>query len=63
MKQFDNLNGLRITMKPPKYPCKVGLHINVSFGNEYELYVGSVLDNNNQSDEWQEYELPLNLLS
>ena len=34
--EFDMFNGMRITMRPPPYPCKVGLHIKMSIGNEYE---------------------------
>ena len=40
-KEFEYFNGLRVTMKPPMHPCKVGLHIQVSMGNEHELFVVS----------------------
>ena len=35
---FENFNGVRITMKPPAHPCKVGLHVQTSF-KEFELFV------------------------
>ena len=41
---FLYFNGLRILMKPPMHPCKLGLHIEVNF-KEYEHYVGHLLDN------------------
>ena len=61
-KDFDSYNGIRIVMKPPRYPCKLGIHIKVSMGNEHELFVGSIVDTKNDSDEWTTYELPINLL-
>ena len=65
-KEFDTYNGLRITMKPPMYPCKVGLHLKVAFGSEHELFVASIVDINNQVEsdhlDWQTYEIPINLL-
>jgi hypothetical protein len=49
-------------MRPPMYPCKVGIHLKVSIGNEHELYVGHIMDTANPNpEEWQSYELPLNL--
>ena len=61
--EYDGFNGLKITMRPPPYPCKVGLHVRVSIGNEHEEYVGHILDTQSESpDKWQDYELPLSLL-
>ena len=40
-KEFEYFNGIRVTMKPPIYPCKVGLHIQITMGNEHELFVVS----------------------
>ena len=61
--EYDMFNGLRIKMKPPQYPCKLGLHIKVSIGNEYELFVGHILDTENpRPNEWQSYEIPINNL-
>lgn len=66
--QFDYFNGFRITMRKPAYPCKFGVHINTAI-KEYEHFVGHLLDTstttgdaNSQSNEWVEYELPLNLM-
>ena len=60
MKEFDMFNGLRIVMKPPVYPCKLGVHLEVSMGNEYELFVGHLLDTENpEKDKWQSYEIPI----
>ena len=56
---------MRITMRQPPYPCKVGLHLKVSIGNEHELYMGHIVDtsgNTNKLGEWQEYELPINIM-
>jgi hypothetical protein len=51
--EFDGFNGLRVTMKPPQYPCKFGLHIKVSIGNEYEQFVGHILDTSSlNKSEW-----------
>jgi xylose isomerase len=62
-KEFDIFNGIRVTMKPPAYPCKFGLHIKVGMGNEYELFLGHIMDTNNaEPDKWQTYELPLTLM-
>ncbi|CDW79505.1 UNKNOWN [Stylonychia lemnae] len=61
--QFDNFNGIRITMRPPSHPAKLGLYINVSF-REYEHYIGHLLDiQNPRSDLFQQYEIPLSLLT
>ena len=50
-------------MRPPCYPCKLGLHIKISIGNEYELFMGHIVDTNNDMPlEWIDYELPINLL-
>ena len=46
--EFDNYNGIRVRMRPPMYPCKIGLHIKVSIGNEHELFMGHILDTNNE---------------
>ena len=62
-KEFYLYNGLRITMRPPRYPVKLGLHIKVNFGSEHELFVGSLLDTGNPRDDFVEYELPIGLLS
>lgn len=35
---FQYFNGLRIVMKPPSYPCKLGIYVQVSL-KEYEHYV------------------------
>ena len=62
-REFDAVNGVRITMKPPRWPCKLGFHIQYTFGNEYELYFGHIVDTNNANpSKWQDYELPLVLL-
>ena len=37
---FMYFNGLRITMKPPSYPCKLGIYVQVSV-KEYEHYTVS----------------------
>ena len=63
--EFDNYNGIRVTMRQPPYPCKLGLHIKVSIGNEHELYMGHIVDTVDSADElgpWREYELPIDLL-
>ena len=45
------------------YPCKLGLHIKISIGNEHELFMGHILDTNNDKPQsWVDYELPINLL-
>lgn len=62
-KEFYLYNGLRVTMRPPSYPVKLGLHIKVNFGSEYELFVGSLLDTSNRSDDFVQYEIPIGLLS
>ena len=62
-KEFYLYNGLRVTMRPPSYPIKLGLHIKVNFGSEYELFVGSLLDTGNRSDDFVQYEIPIGLLS
>ena len=55
-------------MRQPVYPCKIGLHLKVSIGNEHELFMGHVVDTINQSETanglgpWIEYELPINLM-
>lgn len=50
-------------MRPPMYPCKLGLHIKISIGNEHELFMGHILDTNNDKPQsWVDYELPINLL-
>jgi hypothetical protein len=41
--QFENWNGLRFTMRKPMYPCKVGLILRTGL-NEYDHYVGHILD-------------------
>ena len=42
---FMYFNGLRITMKPPSYPCKLGIYVQVSV-KEYEHFtVRSTLTN------------------
>jgi hypothetical protein len=46
-KEYYMYNGLRITMKPPTHPCKVGIHLKVNFGSEYEHFVGYIVDTNN----------------
>ena len=56
-------NGVRIIMKPPMYPCKLGLHIKMSMGNEHECFFGHLVDTKNPDpDSWQAYEIPLNLM-
>jgi hypothetical protein len=61
--EFDHYNGIRITMRPPKHPCKVGIHLKVSIANEHELFVGHIMDTNNPNpSEFQKYELPISLL-
>ena len=35
--EFMYFNGLRITMKPPSHPCKLGLYLATNF-KEYEHY-------------------------
>lgn len=34
---FMYFNGIRIVMKPPMHPCKLGLYLNVNL-KEYEHY-------------------------
>ena len=42
MKQeYDDFNGIRVTMRPPMHPCKLGVHLKVSIGNDHELFVVS----------------------
>lgn len=60
--EFDHFNGMRITMRPPMHPCKVGIHLRVSIGNEHEHFVGHIMDTNNPNPgEFQSYELPISL--
>ena len=71
---FMYFNGLRIIMKPPCHPCKLGLYLGVNF-KEYEHYTvsfqtyylwyfkGHLLDTLNRSDkQFQSYEIPITLL-
>lgn len=37
-REYELFNGIRVTMKPPMYPCKIGLHLKVNIGNEFELF-------------------------
>jgi hypothetical protein len=39
---FLYFNGLRIVMKPPQHPCKLGLYISVNI-KEYEHYTVIVM--------------------
>ena len=41
-KEFYMYNGIRITMRPPTHPCKLGLHIKISIGSEYEHFAVSL---------------------
>lgn len=60
---FDCFNGFRVTMKPPPYPCKFGVHLKVGLHNDYEPFSGVILDTNNSNrDQWKSYELPLSLM-
>jgi hypothetical protein len=53
---------MRITMRPPMHPCKVGIHLRVSIGNEHEHFVGHIMDTNNPNPgEFESYELPISL--
>mmetsp|Transcript_6827 Transcript_6827/g.11523 ORF Transcript_6827/g.11523 Transcript_6827/m.11523 type:complete len:155 (-) Transcript_6827:318-782(-) len=62
-REFYMFNGIRVTMRPPEYPCKVGLHIKMNIGNDNELFTGLILDQNNpRKDQWIQYELPINCL-
>ena len=62
--EYDMYNGIRIIMKPPMYPCKIGLHIKMSMGNEHECFFGHLVDNQNPNpDDWQAYEIPINLMN
>ena len=49
---FDYYNGFRITMRPPVYPCKLGVHVNTSI-REFEHFIGHLVDTNSeQPKEW-----------
>jgi hypothetical protein len=43
---ISDFNSIRITMKPPMYPAKLGMFLAVSI-REYEHFVGHLLDNTN----------------
>lgn len=68
MTQFENFNGLRVTMRQPVYPCKVGIILRTGLG-EYDFYVGHILDVDNRprdkipnEEPYVEYELPIELM-
>ena len=38
LNNMQSLNGIKITMKPPPHPCRIGMHISTSL-KEYEHFV------------------------
>eukprot|EP00347_Sterkiella_histriomuscorum_P022452 403338435 len=61
--KYDYYNGVRIVMKPPMQPAKLGLVIQSTF-REFEHYSGFLLDNNNPNpNQYQSYEIPINLMT
>lgn len=61
-RNFDNFNGIRITMRQPQHPLKFGIYMQTSM-REYEHFVGHVVDTHPEpSEEWVQYELPFNLM-
>jgi len=67
--QFENWNGLRLTMRKPVYPCKVGLILRTGL-NEYDHYAGHILDVDTRprqdipaEEPYMEYEIPIELMT
>ena len=48
---YSHMNGIRVTMRPPSYPTKIGLNIKVAMGQEFEHYVGHIVDTKNPNPE------------
>lgn len=59
--EYQLYNGFRITMKPPKVPVKFGAHF-VTNLYEVEHFVAHILDDQNPSEEWVQYEIPVPLM-
>ena len=62
-KEFNYFNGIRVLMRKPTHPCKIGVYINTAL-SEYEYFVGHVVDIDPSPDPlaWVEYEIPINLM-
>jgi hypothetical protein len=42
-REYYMYNGIRVTMRPPMHPCKVGIHIKMGISSDYEHFVVSSL--------------------
>ena len=51
MNEFTNVNSIRITMRPPRFPAKLCLTTKVHIADS-DHYEGFILDNNNPSDDF-----------
>ena len=68
LQQFENWNGLKLTMRRPIYPCKVGLYLKTGM-NDYDHYVGHILDVDTRprkeipgEEPFVEYEIPIEMM-